>query len=377
MTFAPQQLDTSSPTPIPLSSAVPDGTNTPIPVAGGPSYSSGGNTLTTAQVYIKDGNNQVEGLTTDANTVNSIMGRLTKIRDLLAATINVAVTNVTALGQALMASSSPVVIASDQSSIPVKGNFVEIAGAGTGVVTGTSTDFIASTDVSAYKWLSLHITGTATLTLTFQGSNDNVNFASIVVSRSDTAAALNTGSTAALAGASNVMYTGAVTYRYLRVRCTTFTSNASMAGNLELYTQTPAYALAVGQVAQSGTWTVSTQAADLTPVAAAAYTTTQTQADQSNPSARGVRVVLNMTAVGTGSVTLEIDAKDVASGVYLPLLTGAAVTTNSTNVYIVHPDLTAAANSIAKDILPRTWRVKVVANNANSATYSVGASYLI
>lgn len=115
---------------------------------------------------------------------------------------------------------------------------------------------------------------------------------------------------------------------------------------------------------------------DLTLIPSAAFTTTQTSADQINTSGRGVRVVLDVTNVGTGSVTLEIDAKDVASGKYIALLTGAAVITTSTNVYEVYPGLTPIANAVVSDVLPHTWRVKIVANNVNSAIYSVGASYL-
>lgn len=116
---------------------------------------------------------------------------------------------------------------------------------------------------------------------------------------------------------------------------------------------------------------------DLILLASAAQTTTQTLADQTNSSGRGIKVVLDMTNVtASPSVTLEIDGKDVASGKYYAILTGAAVTTDSTNVYTVYPGLTAVANSVVSDTLPRTWRVKVVANNANSGTYSVGASYL-
>lgn len=111
-------------------------------------------------------------------------------------------------------------------------------------------------------------------------------------------------------------------------------------------------------------------------ITAAGATTTQTSADQSNLSGRGVVVVLNTTSIGTGSVTLEIDGKDTASGQYYALLTGAAVTSNATNVYTVYPGLTAVANVTATNILPATWRVKVTANNANAATYTVGASVI-
>ena len=111
-------------------------------------------------------------------------------------------------------------------------------------------------------------------------------------------------------------------------------------------------------------------------LASVAQTLTQTQPDQDNPDCRGIAVILDMTVVGTGSVTLEIDGKDPASGKYVALLTGAAVITNSTNVYRIYPGLTAAANAVASDVLWRTWRIKVTANNANAATYSVGAILL-
>lgn len=106
--------------------------------------------------------------------------------------------------------------------------------------------------------------------------------------------------------------------------------------------------------------------------ASAAQTASQTQADQLNNSSRGIQVILDMTVVGTGSVTLEIDGKDPASGKYYVLLTGAAVVTNVTNVYTLFPGAPVTTNVSANATLPPTWRIKVTANNANSATYSVG-----
>lgn len=117
---------------------------------------------------------------------------------------------------------------------------------------------------------------------------------------------------------------------------------------------------------------------EITVLASAARTTTQTQADQTNYNHRGIMVILDMTeAAASPSVTLEIDAKDPASGAYKSLLTGAAVTTVSTNIYTVYPGAPATANVSANSPLPRTWRIKVTANNANSGTYSVGASLIV
>lgn len=112
-------------------------------------------------------------------------------------------------------------------------------------------------------------------------------------------------------------------------------------------------------------------------IVAAGVTTTQTGADQTNYNWRGVKVVFDMTVVGTGSVTLSIQGKDTASGKYYTILAGAAVITNVTNVYTVYPGAVVAANVSANDVLPRTWRVLCTANNANATTYSVAASMLL
>lgn len=109
-----------------------------------------------------------------------------------------------------------------------------------------------------------------------------------------------------------------------------------------------------------------------TLLASAAQTVTQTSADQLNVNGHALHVILNATAIGTGSVTVTINAKDVASGQYYPLLVGAPIVTNSMNVYRVGPALTAAANATANDWVPRLFQIVVTANNANPVTYSLG-----
>lgn len=108
----------------------------------------------------------------------------------------------------------------------------------------------------------------------------------------------------------------------------------------------------------------------------AAATATQNTADLSNGAFRGIKVVFDMTTVGTGSVTVTIQGKDSASGKYYTLLAGAAVTTNTTNVYTIYPGIPATANVSANDVLPKTFRVLATANNANATTYTVGATLL-
>lgn len=110
---------------------------------------------------------------------------------------------------------------------------------------------------------------------------------------------------------------------------------------------------------------------------AAGSTTTVTGPDMANPAAGGVKVVVVTTVIGTGSITVSIQGKDVASGTYYTILAGAAIVTNTTNVYTVFPGAPVAANVSANDALPYTWRILVTANNANPATFTVGFSTLL
>lgn len=110
---------------------------------------------------------------------------------------------------------------------------------------------------------------------------------------------------------------------------------------------------------------------EVTLLASAAQTTTQTQADQANTSKQGIDVGVSISAVGTGSITVVIEGKDSLSGLYYTVLTSAALIANAFTRLRVYPSLTAVANSRENDVLPGVWRIRVVANNANPVTYSV------
>src|SRR5258708_2772918 len=161
------------------------------------------------------------------------------------------------IGTQTSANSSSVVIASDQANVPVKGGFTEVAGvttisasaSSTGATTVAAADFIVQLDVSAYKFLGLQLSGTWAGTFTFQCSNDNATWVSLNLTSpvpSSTGYSFQT--------TINGMFLGPVCFRYFRVRCTTFASNASLGGVLELYTQAPPLLNSFAQIA--GTWTV-------------------------------------------------------------------------------------------------------------------------
>ncbi len=160
-------------------------------------------------------------------------------------------THTPAQGQATMANSRPVVIASNQTDLPVKGDFAEQSGLSAAAL---NADLVASTDVSAYKWLSLQLTPTAYVgTLSFQWSNDNANFYPLMLYRPDTAS--QTNAVTAITSVSSLGYYGPIGFRYLRVRMTAYTSGTANA-TLELYTVPPPVQLVAIAAIQTGTWTV-------------------------------------------------------------------------------------------------------------------------
>lgn len=114
-----------------------------IGAAGGSGGGGGGGAVT-----IADGADVTQGTTTDAAcgtdngtcTDNSVLKRIAqRITTLIGSTLNVSVTNANANGQATMANSSPVVIASNQSAFPVTLTSTTITGTVAATQSGTWT----------------------------------------------------------------------------------------------------------------------------------------------------------------------------------------------------------------------------------------------
>lgn len=101
---------------------------------------------------------------------------------------------------------------------------------------------------------------------------------------------------------------------------------------------------------------------------------------QGNSHSRGVRVVVDVTAlpVAGASLVVTIEGYDPVTATYSTLLASAAITTVSTVVLKLFPAATAAANLTANDCLPASWRVKVVngGTGGSTATVKIGASLL-
>lgn len=126
------------------------------------------------------------------------------------------------------------------------------------------------------------------------------------------------------------------------------------------------------------TWDRERNNVERTVLASVARTATLNSSDFTNYNARGLHVVVDVTAVGlTPSITVKIQGKDALSGKYYDLLTSAAITAVGTTALKVYPGVTVAANVAVSDVLPRTYRVRVEHLGTDSITYSVGASEVV
>jgi hypothetical protein len=83
---------------------------------------------------------------------------------------------------------------------------------------------------------------------------------------------------------------------------------------------------------------------------------TVTSADIANAGAKGILLYINITAI-TGTLTVTVQGKSAVSGVYYTILVSTALAGTGLTVLRVYPSLTAAANLVANDLLPSTWRV--------------------
>lgn len=117
---------------------------------------------------------------------------------------------------------------------------------------------------------------------------------------------------------------------------------------------------------------------EITVFSSAARTASENSADLSNPYARGAVIVIDVTAVtATPSVVFTVKGKSALGSDYYTILASAAITGTGQTVLRIYPGLTASANAVASDVLPRTWRVEAVHADADSITYSVSANLIV
>lgn len=108
-----------------------------------------------------------------------------------------------------------------------------------------------------------------------------------------------------------------------------------------------------------------------------ARTATETFEVHPNGEHSGVFIINTVSGAGVSdTLTVSIEGYDVASRSWYTILTSAVITTNTKTILKVGIDYTAEANVIAKDFLPRKFRLIGTKNNATPITYSVGVNLI-
>lgn len=81
--------------------------------------------------------------------------------------------------------------------------------------------------------------------------------------------------------------------------------------------------------------------------------------DLVNDEGRSAHVVIDITSVTgtTPTATFTVQGKDPISGKYYTILASTALNAIGTTVLKIGPGLTAAANTVVNDVVPRTFRV--------------------
>ncbi len=154
---------------------------------------------------------------------------------------------------AVSATTQRIAIATDANSVSVgnalgseaytRGGFTELSGLSSA---SNGSSLMPATDVSAYKWVSVHITSISATAL-FEGSNDNFASSIIPVTLNRISQTLATPATDTTAAD---IYAGPVQFRYMRIRQS---GAGAIAAVVELYTSPTAPLTISGQVAINGT----------------------------------------------------------------------------------------------------------------------------
>ena len=99
--------------------------------------------------------------------------------------------------------------------------------------------------------------------------------------------------------------------------------------------------------------------------------------DLPNLEWRGGSFGVNLGTVTSASVVVTIQGKDIASGQYYTLLTGAALTAAGFSLMQVAPGLVSTSNA-ADAVLPATYRISVTITGAGAAvTGTIGGSLIL
>lgn len=197
--------------------------------------------------------------------------------------------------------------------------------------TTTTVQAVGTTDAGNYRWVSVHITGQGSNSLTtFQGSNDNTNWSNAALEL-----ASNTANPAETVTGGTGIWHGPLGYRYFRISVSGISAGTT-AGVIQFHTL-PAVLASSGVVAvQQGTWNVGNGPASTALNTYSIHLSSNTTTTPTSSTAYISTITISSEVGGTTS-TLSIQDKQ---GTPLKLINGfttTAVTTTPTVINFQSP----------------------------------------
>jgi hypothetical protein len=112
-----------------------------------------------------------------------------------------------------------------------------------------------------------------------------------------------------------------------------------------------------------------------TILASASRTVETTSANLLNTNWKTAHYIVDVTVIPSGDITVNIEAFDVASSVWYPILIALPIAATGTTVLKVGVGFAPIANLTANNMIPYITRVRVEVADASAITYSVGANF--
>ena len=109
--------------------------------------------------------------------------------------------------------------------------------------------------------------------------------------------------------------------------------------------------------------------------ASAARTVTTAFSTALNINWRAWHVIVNVTVIGADTLTINIEARDVVTLAWYPLLIGLPISSTGTTVFKIGQGFTPVLNLTANNMIPYITRINAEHSGVDPITYSIASNY--
>ncbi len=107
----------------------------------------------------------------------------------------------------------------------------------------------------------------------------------------------------------------------------------------------------------------------------AARTVTTAFSTALNINWRAWHVIVDVTVIGADTLEINIEARDVVTLAWYPLLIGLPISTTGTTVFKIGQGFTPQPNLTANNMIPHITRINAVHSGPAAITYSIASNY--